>query len=1067
MKKYFAIWVPIIAVLLAVIIAGTAIANLNSNVLDVYIGKGKKTTVALTDENGNAIVTDANYYELKYDSISSARSASEELNEEIGNEGIVLLKNKDNALPIAEGANVTGMGRGFVDPIYGGTGSGNMSVKRNTSPMTALKSVYNVNEALANEIDAAISNPYYYPRGITATDNEWESTYYIGELPLSFYNKLNYSGYTDAAIIIISRGGGEGEDVSMNLKEDLAEQASYVKNGIYSENGPFVENEETANYEDGQHQLELNKEEKDMIGVAASKCDKVVVVINSSNIMECGWLEENDDVDGVLWVGGTGTRGFASMANILSGKVNPSGKTVDTWSADFTADPSYNNYGRHGRSYYSNIDGSDGYSARFIEYEEGIYIGYKYYETMFYELGEDGDKWYDGWREQDDKSSGGGVVYPFGYGLSYTTFNQEITAFSYSGDSIKMTVKVTNTGNLAGKDVVQIYYNPPYTDYDKQNGIEKATKNLISYAKTSTLQPGKSEEVEIEFSKEDMASYSYAVQNSDGTNGAYMLEKGEYIIYLGKDAHDSYATESFNISETIIYDSDNPRQSEIDAQSEMYADGSLSSYPALTAVDKDAEYVAASNKFDYMTEYMNSGSRNTLTRSSGFTKWVSTKPSGDGLKATDEIISAYKAKNYSDGSYADSSDAMPAKGASNSLSLSDMRGVDYYDSAWDDFLDQLTDSDYASSQLTGMYGFSEIESLGKPSTLDTDGPQGINGAFNSFLDTSSKEGNSWVTAPIIAATWNAELAYEMGKAVGQEAITVGRNESKDCYTNWYGPGLNIHRSPFGGRNYEYYSEDSFITGEMAASVISGATEQGLICSMKHFALNDQESDRSPTMNFNQSLNGGGGVWADEQTIREGYLKAFEIAVKKATMTLNYTDTQTGKMAQKQMRAALGLMTSYNRFGYVWAGGSEELISGILVGEWGFKGCVITDWDSYPAYMYADEAHYAGGDLVLGMANNSSMTSQQADTSTASAIVSLRNSYKDYLYAIANSNALYGMAPGAAIVYSMSPWEIALLIANITVYAFAGFVVVMSVLRFVDSKKHPERYKGAADKNGKE
>lgn len=1042
-KKFLSLWIPILSVLLVLIVVLTVVANMFAPVLDVYApgGRGQGHIVTPTDENGDPLEMDANYYEQKFgsDEVLKAREAAEAVAEKIADEGIVLLKNKDHALPLQKGSAITGLGRGYVDPIYGGAGSGRMPEDGNVSPHEALKSKFEVNESAYNTLLDAKDDVARGETNDTAVENQ--NTYWIGEMSRSVYEGISYDGYKDAAVIFISRRGSEGGDLSMDLKGDIAWHESF--------NGPFAKSHpETANYADGQHQLELSREEEDMIDVAkTSGFEKIFVVICSSNIIEAGALQMDDEIDGIIWMGGPGNRGCVSLAKIICGEVNPSGRTVDTWSADFTLDASFENFSRHGKRDYTNIDPDAVGGSRIstTEYEEGIYVGYRYFETMYTMQGENAESWWNAWQSSPDKQTGTGVVYPFGYGLSYTTFEQKVTDFDDSGDEVSVTVEVANTGTIAGKDTVQLYYDPPYGDFDKQYSIEKAAKNLIAFAKTDTIEPGKSESVTLTFNKEDMASYCYTVENADGTKGGYVLEEGEYTVCLGKNAHESYETRTIEIPETIWYTGDDPRLSERHAQEALNDDGSYAGFPkAAEFGDSEATFRAASNLYDDITEYMHSGNRNPLTRAEGFTEWKPTAPEGEGLVAPDWVVEEYAFKDYSDGKLADPSvTEAPVMGKQNGLSLSSLRGQSYYSPMWDDLLDQLTMADYENAaQLSGSYSFAKIDSISKPANDDADGPQGVKGPFSALGGSAAPDahGTAFPSNPIVAATFNTELTVEYGEAVGQELLALG-------YTGWYASGQNIHRSPFSGRNYEYYSEDPLLCGKMGAGIVQGAASQGAVCYMKHFMLNDQESDRN-----------GGSSWCDEQAMREIYLRAFEIAIKEPLITLKYTNAQTGELEEKVVRGAMGLMSSYNRVGAEWVGGSKRSLTDLVRGEWGFEGSIITDYAT-GVYMNADQTHYAGGDQFLSifMGGQFINCTGQQDTSSPSALWSLRNSYKNMLYAMANSSLMNGMAPGSYMEYDMSPWAIALLIVNIVVYAFIAAMVVYIVLRVRKSKKHPELY----------
>lgn len=1064
-RKFMAIMIPILTVILAFIIILTTALNSMPLFLDTYLGKGKRTVQ--TAEGAEDWDTD--YYDATYgtwfddsdgeNSRTQSREAAQQVALEVAKEGIVLLKNQ-GSLPLQAGSKITAFGRAFVDPVYGGTGSGGVPTKYNTTAVDALNSVYEVNPSLTEAMEQALEGT---PRGSIVTDKYLESNYYIGEFEKDVYESADYSGYTDAGVVFIGRTGGEGVDMPTDMKGTLADHEA--------KGGKFTANAETARYEDGQHYLELNAEEKDMIDIASQECDQVIVVLNTSNPMEVGYLEDNDDIDAVLWIGGPGAKGLDALASIMTGETNPSGRLTDTYYADFTQNPVWNNFGR---SIYTNVEnptpeelGLDvskyvlpydtGMHATFVEYEEGIYVGYRYYETMYEMLGDEGDAWYSAWRGSEDKESGTGVVYPFGYGLSYTTFDQEITDYDDSGDDIIITVRVTNTGDMAGKDVVQIYYGPEYTDLDREYGIEKASKNLVTFAKTELLDGGESQDVTLTFPKESMASYCYTHDNEDGTTGSYVLTEGDFTIYVGRNAHDVWDSRVWHNDSTVWYSGDNMRESDRNAQSVLDDEGNVTDVPA------NDTYKAASNLFDESTEYMTSAPRNMLTRAEGFTEWQSTKPEGDDLIASDEVKEGLLSTiSVDDELESDQSAEAPRLNEDNGLSVIDMRGKDYNDPAWDDLLAQLTVDDLDAISKPSNYNNIELASIGLEKMQDSDGPQGIKGAFGSdgFGDTEAN--CAWPTAPVIAATFNTDLINEMGKAIGTEALTVG-------ITGWYAPAMNLHRSPFGGRCFEYYGEDGVLSGKIAAATVAGAASQGVVTYIKHFALNDQETDRcSNDTEQHTSILGGTSTWADEQTMREIYLKPFEICIKDAMFDVKYIADKQGTVATRTMRATLGVMSSFNRIGTTWAGGDRNLLTGLLRDEWGFQGTVVTDMAFY-AHMSPVAMYLAGGNdnlghyMVIAGQERNSLGPITIDTSDPTLQNLIVESVHRMAYAAVNSDAYYGIAPGTTITYGLSPWQVWLIIANVVAYTIIVLGVIWIIVRLRDEKKNPDKYKRAVKK----
>ncbi len=893
-----------------------------------------------------------------------------------------------------------------------------------------------------------------------------------GQLKINEFNPSIYTG-TEAScagtvgVVFIGRFGGESADLFK---------------GEYTDGTP--------------HQLALSVNEKEMLEFAKTNCDKVVVIINSSNQMELGVLEADEGVDSILLVGGPGGLGFKSMAKILCGDVNPSGRTVDTYYANFSADPVLQNFG--GYRYVNSGDieicaqrDLKLVNPNYLEYEEGIYMGYRFYETAYAEKeakqAGSGDTWYNGWKTASDKR-GTGVVYPFGYGLSYTEFTQEITGIRESDGNISVDVKVTNSGSKAGKDVVQIYYSAPYTDYDKQNGIEKSAVVLGGFAKTDFLQPaGQSgNSATVTFAKEEMASYSYKHDNGDGTKGAYILGKGDYAISLRKNAHELYGTAAncerkVTVNDTVVYSGDNLRKSEKDAQSVLNADGTVTEIPAKKQSDPNAKYQAASNKCEDLNTYMNESAVTNLTRanwgsavgegsfptapvSAGSmyvaegncrgTCEITTRVMSDEVKKTAVISRGSNFYDYEndpelgnkEGSKIYAAEA-PTEGADNGLKASDLRGLDYYDEMWDLLLDQLDftkDYDQIKAILFNHnYNSAAIDSIGLDQANNFDGPVDLTMGFGvrpGDGDTTGAGACAYPSEVVVAATYNTALVEELGEVLGQEAFHFTRGEG--VYTvGWYAPGLNTHRSPFNGRNFEYYSEDGLLAGKMGAAIVSGASSQGLVCYMKHFVINDKELFQKITY-----------TWCTEQTLREIYLRSYEITMKEARTTLKYVSE--GKNVSKVKRAASGLMTSHNHVGATWAGSHYNLLTEVVRGEWGFQGVVVTDNATGVATSF-DRMVRSGNDCWMG-ANMGNACAYDMTSNTAK--TAMRNAIHNVAYAYANSNLTQGAVPGAIIYYDMSPWAICFMIGDIIVGLLVIGGVVWIVIRVLDEKKNPEKYK---------
>ena len=1013
-KKFQIILSVVIAVVLLLDVVATIAMNYFTPTMDMFFGKAPLT---LRNPSGTQNWMLDYYGEDELGDLSAAKKEGLAVAKKISDEGIILLKNKDHALPLRASDTVTPFGRSFVDPIYGGSGSGATDTNGDVlvTPYKAFAGTFaNFNETMYAALEKALDSGNYVRGAIQGQT----STFEIGEFPISAYSgaESSIANYNDVGLLIISRIAGEGND----LTKDMSQWGGNP----------------------GEHMLELNDAEKAQLELAKESCDKVVVVINAATTFELGALELDDGVDAILWMGFPGEVGFSSLADILVGNVNPSGHTVDTFPADFTCNPVWNNLGDY--SYDSeNMDGKTTGMAQgtplalmgsgeYLEYEEGIYMGYRYYETAALELGEE---WYTAWKDNFDEDSyttpGTGVVYPFGYGLSYTTFTQQLISHKVKDGQVIVEVNVTNTGDVAGKEVVEVYYSAPYTP----GGIEKAHVVLAAFDKTDMLEPGKSQTLELSFRVEDMASYDVYGE------GCYVLDAGTYQIQLMKNAHDVIDTFTYTQRQKIVYNETNPRQSEVDAQSLMNADGTLDNVPAKSLSDENAGYVAATNQFEKVNAYMLSADVTNMSRAD-FVGTFPTEPPAE-RKATDEFAAQWDRFDYKtdpelgnvEGSKVYHVEA-PAQGEENGITVADMRGRNYHDPLWEDFLDQITyDAETFKGIVGGTYITAAIPYLGLPATTAKDGPVGATGVYGTgqVIDATS-----WGSTCVLAATFNTDLAYEMGTCVGNELLTIG-------VTGWYAPGLNIHRTPFSGRNFEYYSEDPLLSGKMAAKEVSGAAGRGINVHLKHFALNDEEVNR-----YKQTA-----VFANEQTMREIYLRGFEICVKEATCTVKYIVDDHGTMGSTVQRAAKGMMTSHFRIGTDHTNENYALLTAVLRDEWGFTGFVITDMMDGVNY---DRRMRAGLDISMDL----NQTPPQEDLSSPTAQWAFRKSIHNICYSLANSNALNYAAPGATTEYPLSGWQIGLIVANIVVAIFLALSVCWMILRSKDVKRHPERYAGTPE-----
>lgn len=806
--------------------------------------------------------------------------------EAIADEGTVLLKNDDGSLPLKQGSSINVFGWAGTNPIYGGSGAGALNdLYEKVSLIDGLTNAgFNVNKDLQE-----FYQKYDKQRGTYGQD--WT----LPEPAVSTYDVSLLDGaqkFSDTAVVVLARMGGEGAD----LPSDMS-QAQYTDNS-----------EEYKDFSEGESYLHISKTEQNLLDMVCERFFNVIVVYDGLNPMEMGFLNDYEQIKSAIWCAGPGQTGFNALGRILSGETNPSAKIPDTIVYGQTSTPWWNNVGDFK---YTNmdefmVDENDPYMGgavpTFVNYVEGIYVGYRFYETASDEGAIDYDSV---------------VQFPFGYGLSYTQFEQKMGAVSYDDGKISFDVTVTNTGEKAGKDVVEVYYNPPYTD----GGIEKSSKNLVAFEKTDTLEPGASQTVKIEFDDDDMASY-----DQDGAK-AYVLEKGDYNISIQSDSHHVIASETITVDDDIIYNSDSNTH--------------------------NGDAVVATNKFDYAV-----GDVTYLSRSNHFANYgeATAAPSDFEMPDSDKAgfinTSSYKQEK-------DDSVEMPTTGAKNGMTLADMRGKDYDDESWDKLLDQLTISEMQDLIAHGGFQTAAATSVGKVSTVDVDGPSALS---NNFTKAGSV---GFPSAVMIASTWNSELAYAYGSDMGAMADQLGAS-------GWYAPSMNLHRSALEGRSYEYFSEDSLLSGVMASNAVKGSAEQGVYAYIKHFALNEQETNRWSMLCS----------WIQEQTMRELYLKPFEMSVKEG--------------------GATAVMSSFNYIGNVWAGGNKELLIDVLRDEWGFKGFVDTDYFAGSYYMSADQVIAAGGANCLSTFDIG--TNYVSDTDNAVYVNYMRRAAHDIFYTVVNSRA---------------------------------------------------------------
>lgn len=863
-------------------------------------------------------------------------AGAEELAQQIAEEGIVLLQNDDQTLPLADNKNINVFGWASTAPCYGGTGSGALNDSYHiVDLLEGLSNAgFNTNTELSDFYRAyAQSRPEI---GMFAQD--WT----LPEPPAETYSDEmmeNAREFSENAMIVLTRAGGEQTDLPRTLT------------GVTYNNN----SEDYEDFPEGTHYLEPSQSERNMIDLVCRNFDNVILVYNGANTMELQIADEYEQIKSVLWVPGTGQNGFNALGEILSGEVNPSAKTADTFVRDLTATLNWNNFGDYE---YDNMDEfviseSDPYVPgalpHFVNYTDGIYVGYKFYETAAEE----------GLIDYEEL-----VQYPFGYGLSYTDFTQEMGEMVTGEDgTISFDVTVTNTGDVAGKDVVEVYYNPPYTN----GGIEKASANLIAYDKTDMLEPGASQTLSISISAEDMASYD------DEENGCYVLEEGEYVISINSDSHTVIDSQTYEVESTIVYDENNARSTDL---------------------------VAAQNQFDFAK-----GELTYLSRENGFENYEEAVAA----PATYSMPEADKAGFVNNSNFEPEEDPdaqMPTTGAKNNISILDLRGADYDDEKLEMLLDNLTIDEMVEMIALGGYQTAPAKSIDKIATTDCDGPAALN---NNFTGVGSI---GFPAGVMLANCWNEDLAYAFGENIGLMADDMN-------VSGWYAPAMNIHRSAFAGRNFEYYSEDALLSGKCAVNAVSGAWSQGVYAYIKHFALNDQETNRWEMLC----------VWADEQAIREIYLKPFEMCVKDGDAT--------------------AVMSSYNYIGNQWAGACSPLLINVLRNEWGFRGSVLTDYFADFGYMDAERAIYNGGSTCL--INRDVNTNYIKNTDNPTTVQHMREACHDVLYTAVNSRGFEEENLSAGLM----TWQIIMIAADVVIA-----VLLLAFEFFIVRKGYQKRKKNA-------
>ena len=859
-----------------------------------------------------------------------------EVAEEIMEDGIVLLKN-ESLLPLNETKKLNIFGWESINPAYGGAGSGGIN---------DLYDIVSLNQGLENagfSINQELVDFYNNYGADNPEMSIQKQSWTLPEPPVDTYSAeliKSAKEYSDVAAVVLSRKAGEGHnDIPMDVRK-----AAYDNNS-----------DEYDDFPEGEHYLQLSQTERDMVDMVCSNFDNVIVIYNGANQFELGFADEYPQIKSVVWCPGTGNVGFNALGKVFSGEVNPSGKTPDTFVYDMTTAPWWNNAEK---TEYTNladmaVEGMNAgtaqvYAPAFTNYVEGIYVGYKYYETAAQEGAIDYDKT---------------VQYPFGYGLSYTEFEQKMGELEEKDGQISVDVEVTNTGDVAGKDVVEVYYKPPYTN----GGIEKASANLIEFAKTDLLQPGESQIVTATFSIEDMASYD------ENTAKAYVLEKGDYMISINSDSHTVLDQKTYTADKDVVYKGENKRASDDTAATNVFEDAK-----------GDVTY---------------------LSRADHFANYEEATAAPASAELGEPYVSEYHLNsNFDKTTYLNDEDVMPTTGADNGLTLADMRDADYDDPRWEKLLDQLTVDEMANMIAMAGYQTAAMDSVGKVATLDFDGPAAIN---NNFTGVGSI---GFPIEVVVASTWNKELAQAWGEYMGKISQEMGAE-------GWYAPGMNTHRTAFGARNYEYFSEDGVLAGNMGAKAVEGARKYGVYSYIKHFALYEGNAKMVS-------------VWSNEQAIREIYLKPFEISVKQG--------------------GANAVMVSWSFLGDKWTGESSNLMNTVLRDEWGFRGMALTDFfrNNGHGFMNADAALANGVDVMLSTFNGEE--NNVANPEHPTSVLQMRNACKNVMYTVVSSWAYDGEHEETG----MENWKKAGIGIDIVIALFMAGMEVL-VIRGYKKRKNAE------------
>jgi len=1013
-------WI-VTSVISVVLIVAMIVANIMTIAYEgvINLALGTETTTIKADADDT---TDTNYFPSAYASTDEVKAAGMEVAEQLTEEGAVLLKNADNALPIDASAKVSVFGHSSANMIVCGTGSADIDASEAPTLKEALEEVgLTVNPTLwqfyVDNIEAYQTNPKKGDNSIrNGADGVTKGAFTVNEIPWSVYTdeaKSEFASYNDAAIVVVSRLGGEMWDLPSDTYKASADATPGTGIGADMQQGNADETVDGSG-----NSLELTIQEREMLEQikASGQFDKVIVLVNSTNPVEMDFVDEAKyGIDAVMWIGFTGVNGLRGVADLLIGDANPSGRLVDTYCIDNTTNPAMENF--YGAFWANATDypdltgdgpGLDG-NKYYNVYQEGIYVGYRYYETRYedYVLGQG---------NAGNYNYAADVKYPFGYGLSYTTFEYSDFTVVENADSFDVSVTVTNTGNYDGKDVVEIYFQSPYTEYDKENGIEKAAIELCGFAKTDVLtKNGGQETVTINVPKKELRTYDAK------TAQTYILDAGDYYFTVGRNAHDalnnvlaakganaSKMTAAGNAEFTFLWN--NP---ELDTTTYAVSTEAGSEYAITNQLQTaDINWLKENGFTDQTITY--------LSRSD----WEGTWPEGTYeitlTQALHDEITGIKeyVKTQTD-------EELPTMGAEGDLTIAQLIGKDYDDPLWEDLLDQVTYEEMVMLIGVGYHGTYAVNSIAKPKTVDENGPQGFTMKLTDVMGNADTM-TAYSDENIMAATWNTEFMYKMGQSLGEDGLALGM-------AGLYGPAMNTHRTAYAGRNFEYYSEDGFLAGKIAAAEIGGIQSKGIYVYAKHFAFNDSETN---TRCYS--------IFSNEQAMREVYLEPFEHAIVERTMNVDGEEVAIG--------GAMNVMNSFGRVGVIWTGAHEGLMTNILRGEWGMDGFALTDYsnngDTYDIFLGIMAGTDSWDNSNAGPMTRVDKLKRYDITQDPALALRMREATHRVLYTVANSSAMNGMAPSSKIV-SVIPWWRAL-IYGVGVVGVAGLAA--SIVMIVKAKK---------------